>query len=640
MAPTGVAAININGTTIHTALAIPKESREDLPPMSDQRRTQIRLTLSNLKLLIIDEISMVSNITLLHIHQRLKQIFATPDNQLFAGLNMIAVGDLYQLPAIRRRPVFEEYRNPVHNLCHPWLVFQMIELTENMRQKDDQPFTQLLNRFRTASHTDDDIKTIQMRAITPEHPNYPAHALHIFAENGPVDEHNRKHLQHLTTPLYRLKAIDHYPSNVNKQDIARVLATGRSETGGLDFEILVKENSRVMLTTNINITDRLINGQMGTITKITLNQNTNKPSVIYIKFDDLQAGIKTIQKCADRYARENGVVPIYPELARIKVRPGKPSSPEIQRLQFPITLAWASTVHKVQGLTVDEIVVCFDLYKQTHFNYGQVYVALSRARSIQGLYIIGQLENKHIRANPKVHAEYERLRKQTEASSFFTSSVSNLHQNLTVCLLNIRSLSKHCIDIKHDVNLTKCNILALTETQLLSHHSDNTIRETLHPYALFRQDHPIDKYSSLAICTTDNINALQMHYFPTINGLMYQILDSNINKAITFLLTYRKHNTNISQYNENMNNILNTNNIDIILGDFNVNYFNELTAVSLKNLMNSYGYLQIVDKPTFLSTGTLLDQVFVKQSLCSSIETEIILVYYSDHDAVKIVIQQ
>ena len=81
---------------------------------------------------------MVSNVTLLHIHQRLKEIFATPNNQLFAGLSIIVVGDLYQLPPIRSKPVFDEYKNDVHNLCHPWSVFsKLIELTKIMRQKDD-----------------------------------------------------------------------------------------------------------------------------------------------------------------------------------------------------------------------------------------------------------------------------------------------------------------------------------------------------------------------------------------------------------------------------------------------------------------------------------------------------------------------
>ena len=139
--------------------------------------------------------------------------------------------------------------------------------------------------------------------------------------------------------------------------------------------------------------------------------------VIYIKFDDSQAGITAIEKWADKYARENAPVPSQPVLTRIKVRPGKLSSPEIQRMQFTITLAWDCDVHKVQGSAVNEIVVCFDLHRQNHFNCGQIYVALSGARSLQGLQVIGQLENKHIIANPKVHAEYDRLRQQADTPS-------------------------------------------------------------------------------------------------------------------------------------------------------------------------------------------------------------------------------
>ena len=89
MAPTGVSAINIEGTTINTGLAIPKETGENLPAMSDQKKTQIRVLLSQLKLIIIDEVSMVSNITLLHIHQRLKDIFGLNSSQLFMTLIII-----------------------------------------------------------------------------------------------------------------------------------------------------------------------------------------------------------------------------------------------------------------------------------------------------------------------------------------------------------------------------------------------------------------------------------------------------------------------------------------------------------------------------------------------------------------------
>ena len=187
-----------------------------------------------------------------------------------------------------------------------------------------------------------------------------------------------------------------------------MLARGRSETAGLDFEIQVKEGARVMLTTNINIQDRLINGQMGTVEKIDLNINKD-PTVLYIKFDDEKAGKAMINTSPSSFAKEHLVVPIEPVLAKIKVRPGKASSPEIQRIQFPIALSWACTVHKVQGLTLQNTVVSLELRKQRSFNYGQIYVALSRATSLQGLHILGELQSKHIKANPKVGEEYERL---------------------------------------------------------------------------------------------------------------------------------------------------------------------------------------------------------------------------------------
>ena len=151
-----------------------------------------------------------------------------------------------------------------------------------------------------------------------------------------------------------------------------MLARGRSETGGLDFGIQVKEGARVILTTNINIQDRLINGQMGTVEKIDLNIDKD-PTVLYIKFDDEKVGKAMINSSSSSLAKEHLVVPIEPVLAKIKVRPGKASSPEIQRIQFPIALSWACTVHKVQGLTLENIVVSLELRKTRSFNYEQNY---------------------------------------------------------------------------------------------------------------------------------------------------------------------------------------------------------------------------------------------------------------------------
>lgn len=156
---------------------------------------------------------MVSNTTLLHIHQRQKEIFATPSNQLFAGLRVIVVGDMYQLPRIQRKLVFDEYKNNVYDLCHLWNLLKMEELTEIMRQKDDQPFTELLNRFRTASQTEEDDKVIQSNTSFSTDANYTHHnkmlitpILHtFFLKNCSCNyqvEHNNVHLENLITLLH------------------------------------------------------------------------------------------------------------------------------------------------------------------------------------------------------------------------------------------------------------------------------------------------------------------------------------------------------------------------------------------------------------------------------------------------------
>ena len=82
--------------------------------------------------------------------------------------------------------------------------------------------------------------------------------------------------------------------------------------------------------TNIDIADKLINGQMGAIVRIDLNKKTKKPSIIYVKLDDSSAGKALIDKCNNTFAKQNRLVPVEPILARLNIRPGRPSSPEIQ----------------------------------------------------------------------------------------------------------------------------------------------------------------------------------------------------------------------------------------------------------------------------------------------------------------------
>ena len=108
----------------------------------------------------------------------------------------------------------------------------MIELRKIMRQKDDKRFTDLLNRVRVGSQTDEDIQLIQSRSINSFDPNYPHDVLHIWAENNPVNQYNNMRLQEINKPLFYLRATDQYPANVSEQEIENLLGRQRSDTIG------------------------------------------------------------------------------------------------------------------------------------------------------------------------------------------------------------------------------------------------------------------------------------------------------------------------------------------------------------------------------------------------------------------------
>ena len=159
------------------------------------------------------------------------------------------------------------------------------------------------------------------------------------------------------------------------------------------------------------------------------------------------------------------------------IRANKDSSPVIKRTQFPLMLAWACTVHKVQGLSLDKAVISFNLLKQRSFNNGQMYVALSRVTSLNGLFLTGQYKSSAIKPDPRALQEYDRMRKECVLEPLHKDDASN--DALTMTLLNTRSFHKHAIDIYNDRVLLNTDVLCLTETQILSHQNTNNISEVL-----------------------------------------------------------------------------------------------------------------------------------------------------------------
>ena len=166
-APTGVAAFNINGMTLHPALLLRRSKYSGFQPLSHDKLNSLRSKLSRL---MLDEVSMVGSNMLLEIHKRLQQIKGVTDDVTFGGVSILAVGDLYQLPPVGQPFLFSAVSDGYAQLYGAgslWIdKFQLIELDEVMRQRGDRAFSELLCRVRTNSCTSADIDILKCRELT------------------------------------------------------------------------------------------------------------------------------------------------------------------------------------------------------------------------------------------------------------------------------------------------------------------------------------------------------------------------------------------------------------------------------------------------------------------------------------------
>ena len=191
MALTGVAAIQVDGTTTHTALGIPVgHFGTKLPPLYDKMKCSLKNHLSDLKVIIIDEISMVSNELLFYVHLRVNEIFGSVNNDPFAGMTVIVIGDLLQLPPAGGRPVYASYKNNWQNFDLLWRHFKVFELTEVMRQRRDDTLVNLLINVRIARTQPSDLTLFQSKTFSTAGRDFNYETLYLFAENAFINVHN------------------------------------------------------------------------------------------------------------------------------------------------------------------------------------------------------------------------------------------------------------------------------------------------------------------------------------------------------------------------------------------------------------------------------------------------------------------
>ena len=209
-APSGKAAFNIKGNTLHVAFKIPANRGFEYCALDSDRLNTIRTQLQKPKVMFIHEISMVGSGMFNFLNLRLQQIMG--NKEPFGGISLITVGDLFQLKPVFDKWVFENsqigYDALVSNIWAEY--FTLFELTEIMRQKDDKEFAELLNCLREGKHFKDDIALLKQRFLNvrPKEDNYPFNITDLFTTNALMHAHNNVLYSFSKNDKGEVKAVD------------------------------------------------------------------------------------------------------------------------------------------------------------------------------------------------------------------------------------------------------------------------------------------------------------------------------------------------------------------------------------------------------------------------------------------------
>ena len=209
-APSGKAAFNIKGNTLHVAFKIPANRGFEYCALDSDRLNTIRTQLQKPKVMFIHEISMVGSGMFNFLNLRLQQIMG--NKEPFGGISLLTVGDLFQLKPVFDKWVFENsqigYDALVSNIWAEY--FTLFELTEIMRQKDDKEFAELLNCLREGKHFKDDIALLKQRFLNvrPKEDNYPFNITDLFTTNALMHAHNNVLYSFSKNDKGEVKAVD------------------------------------------------------------------------------------------------------------------------------------------------------------------------------------------------------------------------------------------------------------------------------------------------------------------------------------------------------------------------------------------------------------------------------------------------
>lgn len=416
VAPTGIAALNAGGVTIHSMFQLPFASflptLSNPPIVNEFLRFENRFSLRkhfqmhknkqqvirNMELLIVDEVSMLRADVLDAMDYMLQ--FIRKDIRPFGGVQVLFIGDLLQLPPVVKQEEWEVLKHYYKGMY----FFQSEVITQNpllyveletIYRQTDKLFISILNHLRENQLTSEDIKQLE-KYVQPDFPKkHLKDYITLTTHNAKADAMNQREMSKLASPLFSYEAdiVDDFPEYLYP----------------IEKVIQLKEGARVMFIKNdISGEHLFFNGKMGTVVSLSEGEIT-------VKLD----GGRVIN--VERYEWEN---------VRYKLNETTKDIEE-ERLgsftQYPLRLAWAITIHKSQGLTFEKAIL--DL--ASVFASGQAYVAFSRLRSLEGLILLSSVSANGINNNGEVigYAENKASEKEVQTACY-TGKTEFLQENI------------------------------------------------------------------------------------------------------------------------------------------------------------------------------------------------------------------
>lgn len=434
LAPTGIAALNAKGVTIHSQFLLPLgafiPTRDPSGTVSDSGAfyTQNSLVrkhplnsvrkqvLRDIDLLIIDEVSMLRADVLDAIDFRLKHARRNY-NQPFGGVQVLMIGDLFQLPPIVRDHEWDVLRNYYQTI---WFFdaqalqqsgFVYIELDKIFRQQDDK-FIQILNNLRNNTPTEDDITELNKHYLDESEISKMDEVVTLTTHNHKADKMNGEALGGLKTKSFV------YTAEVEKDFPASMYPVEES--------IELKVGAQIMFIKNDSSDGAYFNGKLAKVTKlesdkITVNMADEKREYVLKKekWENRKYVLDTTTK-----ELEEDIVGTF--------------------TQYPIKLAWAITVHKSQGLTFDKAII--DVGQA--FAAGQVYVALSRLRSLGGLILRTKINTNAISSDSNVASFSQKKDEQPPLSDLLDTAQKDYIERLLAITFDFKDIIDQILNVE------------------------------------------------------------------------------------------------------------------------------------------------------------------------------------------------